>query len=289
MAERIEKELEDRQKRLRGLGQPRPGPPDMREYLHDIFSQFHNITLSAVQGTYDGDFFANESRTTLAQDRLDPRRLRAAVNNLSHGFAAVMASRGSKFHIIGGLGVLGKRPIPDDRIAIASYSLRSNEQQSLLLTEMLSKIELMAINVGGLQSSVSIEKLALDLFRESAEPWNNIANEYIGEVMRSTKKFVNKVIRYMLPRMDGTRDRIQEVFIDSFFEATSTHLEMKLAELLKHYQEGPMLCFNSLFLDTSRDAALGLGSSADAVFNKMESYYAVSKASHPYKPRLMKL
>lgn len=89
----IEGLLEQAKEQLKELGTERPNAVSQRLFLSKLSAEFHALTRSSVDGTYQGvnsDFFAHKV------DGLSANRLRAHIHYLNNRFAGFMRCYGQK-------------------------------------------------------------------------------------------------------------------------------------------------------------------------------------------------
>ncbi|KAK8130839.1 hypothetical protein PG984_007277 [Apiospora sp. TS-2023a] len=234
-----------------GLGEPRSAPRELRSHLDNIASQFHTISLHAVEGNYNDDFFGGlyaASDDTTSETTRRTKKLRALVRDMNRVFAHVLTTRGSRRTIL---------PRVNDKSYSDSASSDSDPGVPSYLQDLLDKYEferplevgfdevaeeledLSSANQGNEFPGTSNDRLAVELFREQSQPWEKIAHFHVRLVLDVSRHFVSELMGYIVsPGAGKTFNAILADIVDPFFEKKTQMLEDKVHELLHHYRTG---------------------------------------------------
>ncbi|KAK2592421.1 hypothetical protein QQS21_009873 [Conoideocrella luteorostrata] len=248
----MEKKLKAHQEALAKLGVSRTTDSERRQFIFNIAHQYREISYAATHGLYDGKFFRGADHSLQAGSlvRCDERRLRAVVRNLNCAFDYIMSTKGARRNIQ--FPVLGI----DEPEYVTSESLKpwvalfnSTTDTTIVSWQSVEKeLEAAAANNRGNQFPGSPnDGLALELFRDQAQKWHGIASKYIGLVLKAVKLFVQLALEHILGPNKVTKDALYNNYVDRFFEERQLDLDMKLEELIRHYQEGDILCLEDEF------------------------------------------
>lgn len=242
----IETNMRDRQEELERLGKPRATPEDMRSFLLGIASEFQRLARDAINGSYNDPFFGG-----LDDER---HKLRAQLRNFNRAFDYVLRNKGSKQVIIKKSSVERRtKPVPPylvDFFKINPYNFPDPPiiQKETLKQQLQNQA---AANQGKEFPGSPNKDLAVQLFKEQAEPWKNIAEHHIDSVMLVTKAVVDEIFEHIvgMSAMSSTTEAILATCVDPFFEDRQKILGDKLAELLKPYKEGYALPTDAEFFE----------------------------------------
>ncbi|KAK8053611.1 hypothetical protein PG996_012912 [Apiospora saccharicola] len=251
LIEQIQSELSSRHQAIKRLGEPRSAPRELRSHLDKIASQFHTISLHAVEGNYNDDFFGGlyaASDDTTSETTRRTKKLRALVRDMNRVFAHVLTTRGSRRTIL---------PRVNDESYSDSASSDSDPGVPSYLQDLIDKYEferplevgfdkitkelenLSSANQGNEFPGTSNDRLAVELFREQSQPWEQIAHFHVRFVLDVSRRFVSELMGYIVsPGAGKTFNAILADIVDPFFEKKTQMLEDKVHELLHHYRTG---------------------------------------------------
>lgn len=251
LIEQIQSEMISRHQAIKRLGEPRSAPRELRSHLDKIASQFHTISLRAVEGNYNDDFFGGlyaASDDVTSETTRRTKKLRALVRDLNRVFAHILTTRGSRRTIL---------PRVDDESYADSASSDSDPGVPHYLEDLLDKYDfekpvevsfdevaeeledLSSANQGNEFPGTSNDRLAVELFREQSQPWGQIAQFHVRLVLEVSRHFVSELMGYIVsPGAGKTFNAILTDIVDPFFEKKAQMLEGKVHELLYHYRTG---------------------------------------------------
>ncbi|KAK5994780.1 Interferon-induced GTP-binding protein Mx [Cladobotryum mycophilum] len=248
----IESKLSNRQNRLTQLGEARKSDSERRGYLLQIANRFRDTARAATKGTYDGKFFSTLSHDNVAgQLQVDSRKLRAVIRNLNCAFDAVLSTNGATRKIQWDNNRLieegNEYNVPSSLQAWIDV-FRAEEPEDITWSDLKEELEMRAANNQGTQFPGSPnDRLALELFRHQSQRWGNIAERYLDLVLKAARSFVQLALEYIVGANASTRDAIIDEYVDDFFRERAADLQVRLDELLVHYQDGDAICLEDDF------------------------------------------
>lgn len=243
---------------LRWLGEPRDSRQEQLAYVTNISYNFHRILEQAIRGDYfDTTFFKPDLEET------DPRRLRAAIQNLNEDFADVMYQYGHTLDF-------GEHPEdffnreeededegdnyeegPGSRYSITKYQDLTLPTMAWRSTYLKEVARLAAQNKGTELPGMPKPHLIGELFRQQSEPWNRIASAHIETVWEVACNTLRLVASHVAP--PETADAIRFHIIEDKMQDKRDILIAKLQELLKPYQRYHPITHSSDFFDKIRN------------------------------------
>jgi GTPase SAR1 family protein len=249
MIQEIEVKLSECQEELSRLGKSRSSPDELRSYLHGIAGDFQRLARDAVDGRYNDEFFGG-----IAEGEKNALKLRAVLRNLSRAFYAIMEMKGARYEIVEedmaddgeddeGEHEDGSSNESVDRIQgylrpyIDAYKVPEPEviTESRLNDRLLSYA---AANQGRELPGMPSGELVLQLFKENAERWPEIARTHLEQVLEKTEEFVVKAFDHIIGADQSTADAIWSGLLEPFFHEKKEVLQSKLQELLLPYTNG---------------------------------------------------
>ncbi|KAM0326699.1 hypothetical protein ACHAQA_006570 [Verticillium albo-atrum] len=230
----IERGLEDKETKLKQLGQARSTQPEMRAHLVDIAEDFQRLARDAVNGSYGDSFFGG-------LDEKD-RKLRARLRNLNSAFHHVLLTKGMSQQILRGdmdseaAQGPAKTPIHlQEALNYFNFPLPKPVFEESLKEEMRT---LAADNQGREFPGSPNTDLAVQLFQRQARPWRGIAERHLDVVTELVKAFVEQLFEHIIGDDQTTLDAVLQSCVDVFFDQKRRELRAKLDELLRPYDEG---------------------------------------------------
>ncbi|KAL8365605.1 hypothetical protein RB595_004429 [Gaeumannomyces hyphopodioides] len=249
----IEESLREREKRLERVGKSsRETTDEMRSYLLDIADRFQRLARDGVEGRYADPFFGG------LYD--GGRKIRAQLRNLNRAFGETLLDKGAKYNILSDADI---PPAADDngendalpeilQPFLGLFS-RFPNPETVTEEELCRRLDLLAsINGGKEFPGAPNSDLVVQLFKEQAKPWHDIAALHLELVSDYTKSFVEQLIGHVIagsaslgqaladggPATNRTVAAVLCGHVDPFFEAKAEVLRGKLDELLRPYTTG---------------------------------------------------
>lgn len=232
----VRQNIKDQNLRLFRLGKERSSVEEMRAYLLKIADQFRTLSTAAIRGDYGHEFFqtylskAGDSSKEVGR----VRKLRIVLKDLNDVFDFILSTRGAQ-----------------RRLSSASQNPEEDESQlpenlrhavSIHPTQVSSEVDMIefAREVAERRRKCQTpgHVLAVELFREQASRWEDIATTHLQTVHHISRSFALDLLSHLVGPRSLTYTRISAHFLTPFFEKKWTELSEKLAELLHHYREG---------------------------------------------------
>ncbi|KAG7123945.1 Interferon-induced GTP-binding protein MxA like [Verticillium longisporum] len=215
----IERGIENKERKLKQLGQARSTQPEMRAHLVDIAEEFQRIARNAISGNYGERFFGDLDEKNL-------RKLRAQCEILRGGPPGEPSQSQD----------IAPPPV-HLREALEYFQFPKPEPvfEEALKTEMRA---LAAANQGREFPGSPNTDLAIQMFRRQAKPWRGIAERHLDVVTELSKSFVEQLFEHIIGDDKTTLDAILHSCVDVFFERKKKELKAKLDELLLPCEAG---------------------------------------------------
>ncbi|KAL1843455.1 hypothetical protein VTJ49DRAFT_1565 [Mycothermus thermophilus] len=267
----IKSELSARQQALDRLGPPRNSPEEIRRYMLGVAAQYERLARDAVAGRYNDAFFleANESNAASAA-----RKLRSILAHTNRAFEAAMYKKGAKYELDELDETTMSASITDEDLVFDRFKDLPDPAPH---SELVEKLRCMALSSRGreLPGSSNPEVMSM-LFREQTQPWLNIAQEYLHNVLSMVNTFVDQLIIHVVggdkDANSSMTESILRGYVDPFFVGKHDALEAKLQELLRPYVEGYAVPLERHFHASMTQRA----PSAEDVIEKMAIFYEMS-------------
>lgn len=234
---RIEQLIDDRQRALHDLGEPRTNTGDYLRHLEGIARDFTRLAVQAVGGDEKDSAFFGEicpgSELDVAGGR---RNLRAQVRSQNRAFVAVLRKCGAKRVIQWRDGddkeAWVQADIPGELEHLAA-SYNAKEPVSVTQDELEALIHKWAMASRGTElPGVYSSKMALTLFEDQAEPWERIATRHVELVTDAAESLVKEILQFVTGEDDEMREKLMALFVAPFFKDRRAALRTKLQEVL---------------------------------------------------------
>ena len=252
---RIELKLSECQTRLGKLGPLRSSRQDKLAFVTQKSIEFHRILDQSLRGDY-GDLTFFKPRLPVT----DPRRLRAAIQNLNEEFAEVMYKYGRKYifppasddpHSEQFDSVVG----PDSNQDFSRYTVPAYRDLSIPMNAWLSgyaehAAKLAARNKGPELPGIPNSQLIGELFREQSESWEKIALSHVQYTCGVVQKTLKLIAEHTAP--PETAHAICNHIVEEEMHKRKDLVEKKLQELLKPYRRSHPITYDPIFFPKIR-------------------------------------
>ncbi|KAH7139900.1 P-loop containing nucleoside triphosphate hydrolase protein [Dactylonectria estremocensis] len=266
----IEGKLGERQEELDRLGKSRSTREDMRSFLLGISSDFQRLARDGVYGRYNDAFFGGLDD--------DDRKLRAQLRNFNRAFDHILKTKGAKTVLTDTSDLedmLEGENIPEYlQEFLERYAYDFPDPEFIMTHDLIAQLEKQAARNQGLEFPGSPNKdLAIQLFKEKAAPWRDIAEFHLSRVTFIAKAFVDQLFKHVVgqPGTNRTTEAILSTCVDPFFEEKEKMLGEKLEELLRPYAEAYALPLDAEFYRSlsqqSSDRSMSRRTFTDNVIN----------------------
>jgi GTPase SAR1 family protein len=217
--------------RLQKLGQPRASIEEQRHYLLNLSQTSQALIKSAVDGTYNDDFFGDAKSDAGYQ-----KRIRAAVQNLNESFSKTMAHEGHRYVIT-------------DSINEAPSQSRIARAEVLTRAQFLNRIENLMKRTRGRELPGTFNPMIIsDLFLEQSQPWEALAEAHISQVARAVRTFLKHLISHIAD--STTCGALFQTLVEPELEKIVKDVKRKTADLLAPHQRGHPITYNHYFTET---------------------------------------
>ncbi|KAF8243761.1 hypothetical protein K440DRAFT_605883 [Wilcoxina mikolae CBS 423.85] len=185
------------------LGQPRSTPEEQRMLLFRASERFGDLCKSAVEGTYEDNFFGFTKERVEQQKK----RLRARIQALNSGFATKMRVKGHLLEIVAN---------GEDVV-----ECQSNRPKTITREQAAEWVKPLLLESRGRDLPGTFNSLLIsELFWEQSKGWEKIARRHLDKVFRECNDFLKIVLKNLAPAR----------VIDSLF---ACHIDTMMAERFK--------------------------------------------------------
>lgn len=256
----IETSLSGREEELKQLGKSRSTPEEMRSFLLGIAEDFQRLAHDAVEGRYGDRFFGDLSA--------DDQKLRARLRHMNRAFHSTMVTKGATYDI--DWETESDQYNDDDdyddyseapahlQHLIEMYEDQFSDPVSITSSDLTRELEnLASLNQGKELPGTPNAELALQFFKQQAQPWRQIAEFHLEQVQEASKAFVDSLFGSVVGANGDTIEAILKGCADPFFDGKAILLTDKLQELLRPSTTGYGLPLEMEFrAETSRRTRL---------------------------------
>ncbi|KAK0743447.1 hypothetical protein B0T18DRAFT_392225 [Schizothecium vesticola] len=253
---KIEDHINNRQTRLKKLGDQRSSTEDVKKYLINISSRYQRVAREAVQGRYGDEFFGGlyPGPESSYEDRR-VRKLRALIRDLNRAFYFVLKTRGARRHILWVGDEDTTAGADDDRASkndanppetsppkyleplVGLYKV--GERIEISIEDLTDELDRMASENQGVEfPSSSNDKIALNLFRDQSQSWEPLANQHVDLVTHFARGFAEKIVSHVVGPDSKTSEAVVKNLVTPYFDEKHAVLRAKVVELLQHYKQG---------------------------------------------------
>ena len=220
----IDKKIKITHAKIRKLGEPRTTLAEQRLYLIRVSQSFQSLVASAINGTYNDEFFG-EAKTTHGYQK----RIRAVIQNLNQDFADKLRKYGHTHEIV-------------------TESSSTDDETVITRDDYLEIIrELMQRTRGRELPGTFNPMIVMDLFSEQSAPWEMIVMKHVDKCWSAVKRFVGFACDEI---SDATTSK--SLFLNVFEPALKLRLESskeKTKELLTSHQRSHPITYNHYFTE----------------------------------------
>jgi GTPase SAR1 family protein len=229
----VEDGIDDCQRRLKVLGNPRSTLHEQRQHLLEISQAFTSLVKAAIDGIYIDSFFGDPMTVPGYS-----KRLRAVTQNTLLQFADTMDQRGHAKEIVDKMDNSNAEIVPPQ----------------ILRSEYIGEVqELMRRTRGCELPGTFNPQIIGELFYEQAKPWTALVMSCMEQLLDATKAMLNLVLN------DTTQDPrtyngILQHIINPRLEPLRKSLQGKAEEVLKPHQRGHPITYNHYLIDNIQKA-----------------------------------
>ncbi|KAJ4301309.1 hypothetical protein N0V90_003400 [Kalmusia sp. IMI 367209] len=224
---------------LKALGSPRHEPQQQRNFLMEKAQKFQSLTLDALRGLYNEEFF-----DVASLDVIPPTRLRTQIQDLNLAFACAMYSKGHQYHIVDG------QVSP----SLGASSLATHNYDGLPNPIWIDLAKFLDERIGtqvrlsrpsGLPTLVNPWVIGA-VFRQQAKPWEAIARQHLSDVYEAVQAYLEESLISMMD--NETFHALMHEHVGPELESRRAQLDKKLTELLNPYQKQEPITYDPSFI-----------------------------------------
>ncbi|GKU07828.1 interferon-regulated resistance hypothetical protein [Fusarium langsethiae] len=231
----METKLRERQEELTRLGTARSSLQEWRSYMLTIASDFQRLARDGCNGRYNDPFFGS-----LEDEGL---KFRALLRNLNRVFDHILRTRGFTQSIVASDEEESEENGLPEYLArfLENYPYEFPEPEKITVEDLSIELETKAAANQGREFPGSPNAdLAMQLFKNQAAPWKQIAEFHVDTVISIARAFVDQLFRHVVgsPQNNSTTEAILTIHVDPWFEGKEELLRKKIDELLWPYLTG---------------------------------------------------
>ena len=242
----LENALHDTEKKLEIMGEARTSPSECRTYLTQLSLDYNEVCKAAVDGHYEGSYFASDAgRTFSLKLPATIRRIRAVVQWLNTAFADTHRKNGHKYSL----------DLFDEEEAFPNLAPtpkpKGHSQEvpvSMSRTEALAWVRSVLIRTRGRELVGNFNPLLIgELFWEQSSKWHRFATDYLDQVAQVCSRFLEILLEDKCPK-----DVISRLKINLVQDALKTRYDNAVDELEKIMEEvrSYPINYNHYYTDT---------------------------------------
>ena len=225
----IQDGIRDCNERLDVLGASRATAQEQRRYLLHVSQSFTSLVKAAIDGLYSDPFFGDASTTEGYH-----KRLRAVLQNQLTDFAEDMRTDGHKHIIV------------DEGVAITG-------SRQVSRSDYITKVKKLLERSRGRELPGTFDPLIIgQLFQEQREPWPQLIDNYMNEIVGAVHSIVRTVLRHICDQ--STIQGLLKHFIHDRLKTLTTELRHKVYEILKPHITGHPITYNHYLTESVQKA-----------------------------------
>jgi GTPase SAR1 family protein len=244
----IKDTLDESRDELSKLGPARATSDQQKLHLTAISQRFENLVRQAMNGHYDDpSFFIPELPES------DPRKLRAALQNLNEDFAKRMHARGHAKEIVSAKGTSSVFPESWSNFnRVAQSEEASISPEVITRSEYIQHIKSLSRKNRGTELIGSPNlRLVRDLFLDQSRSWRTLATEHLENVLQVVVAHLSVVSNSVASPETAAALR-REVVYDAM-DNRHKRVMAKLDELLKPHEKGHPITYNMTYVANARN------------------------------------
>ena len=212
----LEEALAESRRLLEAMGSQRATPQECKAFLTQLSLDFYEVGKAAVNGHYEGEYFApNSDHLFSVESSTTIRRLRAVIQYKNSQFSKTLRTHGYKYHVDEREVDAGSHATemedmeseatkPDVVPGIVKAGLmppihRTKRQAMEWVREALFRTR-------GRELPGNFNPLLVgELFWEQSSKWQSMAEHHVGEVANVCERFLDALLREKCPKDVYTR------------------------------------------------------------------------------------
>ena len=258
----LEGALTDTQHLLEEMGDRRTTSQECKTFLMRLSLDFYEVGKAAVNGHYEGEYFAHDTDVSFSpRSPTTVRRLRAVLRYMNSQFSYLLHTAGSKYYLDEREGVDGrtdnatgksdvdsKAPeplaVPFDEGGLVPPIHRSKSQAMKWVRESLFWTR-------GRELPGNFNPLLVgELFWEQSSKWQHMAKRHVEEVAGVCNRFLDALLREKCPRDVYTR--LWSSKIDDALKMRFDGAVGEMDRIMEDIKSYPMT-YNNFYTDTIKE------------------------------------
>ena len=247
----LEEAFTETQLHLDALGNRRKTPQECKAFLTQLSMDLYEVGKAAVNGHYEGEYFAHDSDHTFSvESPTTIRRLRAVIQYKNSQFSNLLRTRGCKYHI-GEREEAKAEGEATDKARVHSEALMASEPApptDWSKSRAMDWVRGVLVRTRGKELPGNFNPLLIgELFWEQSSKWQRMAEHHVEDVADVCTRFLDALLREKCPKDVHTRlwsSKIEDA-LTSRFDGSTREIE-KIIEDIKSYP----ITYNHYYTDT---------------------------------------
>ena len=244
----LEAAMAETKKSLETMGNARSSAAECKAYLSQLSLDCHVLCKAAVNGHYEGIYFATEGENDFnLKSASTIRRIRAVVQYLNTEFAGNHRINGHKYHV--------DTSKTDTAVEELSVSPQSGEETNTGLkpisknnSEALAWVRQVLVRTRGKELAGNFNPLLVgELFWEQCSKWHRLAVDYLDNVAHVCGRFLDTLLRDKCPR--DVASRLNATLVEDALKARYDSALEELDKVMEDVKSYP-INYNHYYTDT---------------------------------------
>ena len=223
----LENAMLSTKKELEVMGKARASAPECRAYLAQLSLDYYKVCKAAVDGHYEGQYFATDANQKFdIASNVTIRRIRAVIQFMNAKFAEKHRTKGYKYRI--DFGSSGSEDLPDLEPSIGS----SGDQLSPIVMNKataLAWVRRVLLRTRGKELLGNFNPLLIsELFWDQSSQWRQLAIDHLDKVDRVCGRFLEIILKDQCPT-----DMVSRLSINLIQDQLKSRYENALEEVEK--------------------------------------------------------
>ena len=255
----LEEAFTDTQLLLDAMGNRRATPQECKAFLSQLSLDLYEVGKAAVNGHYEGEYFAHDKDQTFSvESNTTIRRLRAVIQYKNAEFSNLLRTRGYKYHI-------GEREAAKvdgevtDKVRIRSEAVKIDMGPMVSIAEptppthwskprAMDWVRRVLVRTRGKELPGNFNPLLIgELFWEQSSKWQRMAEHHVEDIADVCTRFLDALLREKCPQDVHIRlwsSKLEDA-LTSRFDGSAREIE-KIMEDIKSYP----ITYNHYYTDT---------------------------------------
>jgi len=245
----LEEAFTDTKLLLAAMGSPRATPQECKSFLTQLSLDFYEVGKAAVNGHYEGEYFAHNTNHSFSVDSSTTiRRLRAVVQSKNGQFSNRLRTHGYKYHI----GNQGEAKADGKVTKTDAAPVISMTEPVLPIhwskAEAMTWVREVLVRTRGKELPGNFNPLLVgELFWEQSSKWQQMAERHVEDVADVCNRFLDTLLREKCPKDVYTR-----LWSSKIEDALKLRLDGSAKEMAKIMEDikGYPITYNHYYTDT---------------------------------------